>query len=187
MGAGNTVMGDEGIGPRCVESLDSWFEFPESVELVDVGTTGLQIIDLLRDFDDIIVIDAVKSTGHPAGTVLVLSPLDLAQNQVMHSAHDIRFVDVLNHAKMLDVEPNSVVIVGIQVQSIEEWVLELSKPVAQALPIACACALDQLRNLGVTPVAKAGSDIPTELLDALENYAPQPEANATDEIKADAE
>lgn len=180
-------MGDEGIGPRCVESLEGWFEFPESVELVDVGTTGLQIIDLLRDFDDVIVIDAVKSTGHPAGTVLVLSPHELAQNQVMHSAHDIRFVDVLNHAKMLDVEPDSVVIVGVQVQSIEEWVLELSDPVAQALPIACACALDQLQNLGVTPTAKADADIPAELIDALENYAPQSEEDVEADIAVDAE
>ena len=46
MGAGNTVMGDEGVGPRCVEELMAHFEFPSNVELMDAGTMGLSPVRL---------------------------------------------------------------------------------------------------------------------------------------------
>lgn len=173
MGAGNTIMGDEGIGPRCIEALHEWYVFPEHIDLLDVGTMGLQIIDVMREYDHMIVIDAAIDTGHPAGTVVLYTPEELAANQVLHTAHDMRLTDVIKHAKLLDVVPQSIVIVAVQVESISEWVLELSAPVQEALPIACACALDQLKRLGYRPTQRAGATIPYELVDALENFAPQ--------------
>jgi len=170
MGAGNTVMADEGVGPRCIEALFEWFEFPEHVALTDVGTTGLSMIDVLREYDHLIVLDAAKDTGHPAGTVILYTPEDLAQHQVLHSAHDMRFVDVLKSAKLMGIELESIVIVGIQIQDMTEWVLDLTEPVASAIPVACALALQQLQELGVTPTPKPDADIPADLWDALENF-----------------
>lgn len=176
MGAGNTIMGDEGIGPRCVEELTKHFEFPENVELMDAGTMGLSILDTLRDFDRLIVLDAAQGTGHEAGTVLLFTPEELAENQVLHSAHDMRLVDVLKAATMMDIVLKSVVIVGVQVQGISQWVLELSEPVEAAVPIACAAGLDQLAHLGVEPKLKEEAETPEAIFEALENFAPQDEA-----------
>jgi len=173
LGAGNTVMADEGIGPRCLEALHEWFDFPENVEMVDVGTMGLGILDMLRDYTDVVVLDAAKDTGHPAGTVLLYTPEDLAHRQVLHSAHDMRFVDVLKSAKLMGIELDSVVIVAIQVKDMTEWVLELSPEVESAIPIACACALQQLEVLGITPAQKTDASIDPELWDALENFGLQ--------------
>lgn len=176
MGAGNTVMGDEGIGPRCVEELVKYFEFPANVELMDAGTMGLSILDVLRGVDRLIVLDAAQGTGHEPGTVLLFTPAELAENQVMHSAHDMRLVDVLKAAALTGVAPKSSVIVGVQVQAITQWVLELSQPVEAAIPIACAAALDQLRNLGVVPKLREGIEPPAAILEALETFAPTDEA-----------
>jgi len=171
LGAGNTVMADEGIGPRCIEALAAWFDFSEGVDLVDVGTTGLAMLDLLRDYRHLIVIDAAKDTGHPAGTVVLFTPEDLAQHQVLHTAHDMRFVDVLKSAALMGIEPQTVVIVGVQVADISEWVLELSEPLSAAIPVACACALQQLEALGASYSVKQGVTLPDELTDALVNFA----------------
>lgn len=174
MGVGNPLMRDEGTGPRVIELLLSGYEFPENVEVVDAGTMGLTILDLLRGIDRLIVVDAVRDTGHPAGTVLVMSPEDLAENQVMHSLHDLRLVDVLQNAALLDRAPETVVI-AVQIEAITEWVLELSEPVEAALPIAAAAVLDQLSDLGVTPTERTDSATAAQIIAALRSYEPMPE------------
>lgn len=149
MGAGNTIMADEGVGPRALELLDSLYDFPANVELMDVGTTGLTILDYLREVDHLIVLDAAKETGHEPGTVILFTAEELAQNQVMHSAHDARLIDVLKAAKLMGIDLKSVVVVGVQVASLTQWVMELSEEVEAALPLACAACLELLKAMKI--------------------------------------
>ncbi len=173
MGVGNALMRDEGIGPRAVELLLNGYEFPDNVEVVDAGTMSYMILDLFRGIDRLILIDAVRDTEHPAGTVLILTPEELAANQVMHSLHDVRVVDVLGAAALVDRAPQTV-IVGMQIEEIAEFVLELSAPCEAALPIAVAAVIDQLRELGVDPVPAENSDVDADIIAAVRSYAPMP-------------
>jgi len=174
MGVGNPLMRDEGIGPRVVEMLLTQFEFPDNVEVVDAGTMSYMILDMLREVDRLVIVDAIKDTEHPAGTVMLLTPEELAANQVMHSMHDLRVVNVLEAAALVGTAPETVV-VGVQIDTIEEWVLDLSEPATEALPIACACVLDQLRDRGVVPTPRTGESIDARIIEALRSYAPLPE------------
>jgi hydrogenase maturation protease len=166
-------MADEGVGPTCLALLGECFDFPEQVELLDVGTTGLAMLSYLKGFDHLIILDAAQETGHPAGTVILFTPEDLVTNQVMHSAHDMRLMDVLQAAIMTGIEMKSTIVVGVQIASLQEWVLELTPAVKAAVPIACAAVLDQLRNLGIEATPKPGVTIDPVLMDALQNYAPE--------------
>ena len=173
LGAGNTVMADEGIGPVALASLHEQFDFPPEVELLDVATTGLAMLSYLKGYDHLIVLDAAQDSGHGPGTVIFYTPEDLAAQQVMHSAHDQRLTDVLRAAAFTGIELKSVVVVGVQIARLAEFVLELSEPVAAAVPIACAAALHCLRNLGYEATPKPGVETNPVLLDALTNYAPE--------------
>jgi hydrogenase maturation protease len=174
MGVGNPLMRDEGAGPRVVEVLREGFVFPDHVEVVDAGTMGFTILDLLRDVDHLIVVDAIKDTGHDAGTVMILTPDEISPNQVMHSLHDTALIDVLQAAELMSGAPETVA-VGIQIESIEEWVLELSEAVEQAIPIAAAAVIDQLNRLGVTPEPREDADVDARIIEAVRTYAPMPE------------
>ena len=173
LGAGNTIMADEGIGPVALEYLNTHFDFPSEVELLDVATTGLAMLSYLEGYDHLIIIDAAQNSGHPPGTVIFYTPDDLAMQQVMHSAHDQRLTDVLFAAKMSGTELKSVVIVGIQIKLLAEFVLELTEPVQAAIPIACAAALHCLQELGYEATPKPNTEIDSRLLDALCNYGPE--------------
>ncbi|MCL2745667.1 MAG: HyaD/HybD family hydrogenase maturation endopeptidase [Coriobacteriia bacterium] len=173
LGAGNTIMADEGIGPVALEYLYNHFDFPPQVELLDVATTGLAMLSYLEGYDHLIIIDAANDSGHPPGTVIFYTPEDLAMQQVMHSAHDQRLTDVLFAAQMTGIELKSVVIVGVQIERLAEFVLELSPSVQEAVPIACAAALHRLKELGYEATAKPETEIDLRLLDALSNYGPE--------------
>jgi len=173
MGAGNIIMADEGIGPVAVDYLHKHFDFPPNVALVDVATTGIGMLSNLEGMDHLIIIDAADNSGHPPGTIIFYTPEDLASQQVMHSAHDQRLTDVLFAASLTGIELQSVVIVGVQIARLAEFVLELSEPVRDAVPIACAAALHKLRELGYEATPKPGAEVDPLILDALENFAPE--------------
>jgi len=176
MGVGNPLMQDEGVGVRIAELLMAGFEWPDRVEVVDAGTMGYTILDLFRGVDRLLVLDAIRDTGHPAGTVLRLSPEELADNTVLHSLHDLRLIDVLQAADLMDRAPAAVCI-GVQIGSMDQWKLELTPPVEAALPIACAAALDVLAEWDVRPSPRDDTDVHARIIEALRTYAPMPEAD----------
>jgi len=176
MGVGNPLMRDDGIGPRVIEMLLTGYEFPDHVELVDAGTMSYMILDLIRDVDRLIIIDALKNTELPAGTVLRLTPEEIAENQVSHSMHDVRVVDILQAAELLGRAPETVAI-GMQIESIEEWVLELSPDVEAALPIACAAVLDELELHGVVATPSDTADVHAQIIAAMRTYDPMPDTS----------
>lgn len=173
IGIGNPLMTDEGVGVRVAELLMSNFRIPDGVEIVDAGTMGLGILNLFRDRDFILVVDAVDKTGHPPGTVVMLTPEDLAPNQVMHSLHDVRFTDVLDAAKLTGMEPEALCI-GIQVASMEQWVTELTPAVEAALPTAIDAVLDVLAERGVTLVPESSKSTDAGIIEAIRTKKDMP-------------
>lgn len=174
LGIGNPLMTDEGAGVRVAELLMGGYEFPESVEVIDAGTMGLGIMNLFRDRDLVIVVDAVDKTGHEPGTVVIMTPEQLAPAQVMHSLHDMRFSHVLEAAALTGIEPEAVC-VGIQVESMEQWVTELTPAVESALPAAVAAVLDLLQTRGVTPKPIEGGTVDAGIIEAIRTRADMPE------------
>jgi len=177
MGVGNPLMRDDGIGPRVAEMLLAGYDFPDNVEVVDAGTMSFMILDLLRDIDRLIFVDAVRETGHPAGTVMRMTPEEMAPNEVPHSMHDIALVNVLAAADLMDRAPEAIAI-GVQIDTIEEWVLELSPAVEAAVPIAAAAVLDELAALGAPGVPNDRGDVHACIIAALRSYEPMPDDSA---------
>jgi len=151
IGVGNVLMRDEGIGPQVVEELGARYDFPDNVEVMDAGTMGLGMMHLFRGLDYLLIVDAIDGTGHPPGTVVQISPDDFAPNQVLHSLHDVRLVDVLGAARLIDAEPSLTDCVGIQIEDIapEVFSVGLTPPVAAAVPRATAAALTLLEENGI--------------------------------------
>ncbi len=166
LGIGNILMLDEGVGNRIATELERNYVFPHDVRIMDAGTMGLGMMHLFRGVEFLLLADAVDGTGYPAGTVVRVSPEDFAPNQVMHSLHDVRFVDVLNAAKMIDIMPEADCI-GVQVEDMSpvELTIGLSGPVEAALPRAIAAVLYVLEERGV--VAEPAPDGDRAIQDAI--------------------
>lgn len=177
MGVGNPLMRDDGVGPRVVEMLLTGYQFPENVEIVDAGTMSFTILDLLRGIDQLIIVDAIRDTGHPPGTVMRLTAEQIAPNQVRHSMHDIALIDVLQAAELMGHAPAAAAI-GVQIDTIEDWVVELSPALESAAPIAVAAVLDELATHGATPTPNADANVHAQVLAALRSYAPMPASPA---------
>ena len=67
-GIGNVLLGDDGVGPYVVRGLAASFEFEPGVQVEDLGTPALDLIDHLTGIDALILVDSVEN-GAPAGTI----------------------------------------------------------------------------------------------------------------------
>ncbi|MGB4441550.1 MAG: hydrogenase maturation protease [Coriobacteriia bacterium] len=174
LGIGNILMMDEGIGNRIATDLQANYVFPDDMRVMDAGTMGLGMMHLFRGVEFLLVADAVDGTGHPAGTVVRVSPDDFAPNQVLHSLHDVRLVDVLNAARLIDIMPEADCI-GVQVENMSprELTIGLTETVEAAVPRALAAVLYVLEEHGVvaTPSPQADAVLVAAVAEAKADVA----------------
>ena len=145
LGIGNTLLRDEGIGVHVIRFLQNC-SIPDNVELLDGGTYGFDLLDIICDRKAVILIDAVD-VGNPPGTVVCFTSQDILPANVSPiSAHNIDFDQVMKMASLLQCAPKKVIIYGIQPASIEAGLL-LSPDIATVVPKIASLVIDQLNDL----------------------------------------
>ena len=131
IGMGNVLMQDEGIGVRAVEELEQRYRIPAGVEVVDGGTTGMELFEPMREADILLIADAVN-TGAPYGSLVRIANDEIpAFFQTKLSNHQLGVSDLLALLKLKGEMPEQVTIIGMVPHSLEN-------------------------RLGLTPEAEAG-------------------------------
>ncbi|MEN6438117.1 MAG: hydrogenase maturation protease [Syntrophobacter sp.] len=136
LGLGNLLLADEGIGVHAAQALIR-ADMPPEVTVRDTGTAILDAIPDLETADFVIVVDAVKADRTP-GSVYRIPFADMVRPEVIGSMHgfDLSRVLALTPRKTVP----EVLVVGVE-PALIDWSMELSPPVAAALPRV----IDQVR------------------------------------------
>ncbi|OQX30654.1 MAG: hydrogenase expression/formation protein [Candidatus Sedimenticola endophacoides] len=158
IGMGNVLMQDEGIGVRAVEELEARYHIPESVTVVDGGTTGMELFNPIRNCDQLVVADAVN-TGAPPGTLVRIANGEIpAFFQTKLSNHQLGLSDLLALLTLKDAVPEHVAIIGMVPHSLENK-LGLT-PAAQAgLDGMVAMLVHELCEIGAAPWSRARAGV----------------------------
>jgi len=136
------LLRDEGVGVHVVEALRN-VALGRDVELIDGGTAGADLVDLIAGRRKVVVVDAIDAGAKP-GTFFRLRPGDLLPAEgEMISLHQLGLVESLGMAAQLGCGPEEVVILGIQPRAIGPG-LELSEELAAAVPTAVRAVLAEL-------------------------------------------
>lgn len=145
-GMGNVLRGDDGFGVAVAGAAGDrdWDSEDLHVEVIEVGIGGLHLVQRLQEgYDALVIVDAVDRGAEP-GRLFVLKPSvpDLREippeerRPVVAETHQTVPARVLLMARALDALPHHVRILGCQPASAEELGMELSEPVAGAVPRA---------------------------------------------------
>lgn len=149
LGVGNVLMMDEGLGVRAVEELGKRFNFSKDVEILDGGTSGIELLSYISKKDHLLIIDAIKG-GHPPGTVLRVDGEDVpARFRTRISPHQLGISDLLAAAALTDEMPGSLVLFGIEPKRIELG-LGLSVEVKANFDKLISVVAEEIRGLGYT-------------------------------------
>ncbi len=148
LGIGNILLRDEGVGVRAVEALLARHILPEGVEVVDGGTCGIEMLDLMSQRAHLIVVDAVK-TGQPPGTLVRLAGAEVpAFFRDRISPHQLGLCDLLATQKLLGEEPGGITLLGMEPKEIDAD-LDLSPEIAARLDGLVALIVAELAALGL--------------------------------------
>ncbi len=148
-GIGNVLLGDDGVGPYLARLLAARYEFDDGVEVADLGTPALDLVDQISGKDAVILIDSIDTDAAP-GTVLLYRKADIIRHSpgVRMDTHSPALVDTLLGADFFGIAPPDVLLVGIKAQSYEAG-CSLSESVRASLDQAIAEVLGELERLGV--------------------------------------
>ncbi len=147
LGLGNPLRGDDGVGTAVISALQT-FNLPPNVDLVDGGTSGLEIVLLLKAYRRVIVVDAADVGKRPGewvcfeGETAILPHNQSGMNGTLHGAG---FAEALALAEALGMLPQELLIFGVQPQRVD-WVEGLSDGVETAVMPICHAILTQLRS-----------------------------------------
>ena len=142
IGIGNLLCRDEGIGVHVIERMKA-LELPRHVELLDVGTSTMDLISYLEGVRKLVVIDAMKAGGVP-GTVYRCRPEDLlpAEDGPI-SLHEIGLIETLDMVKKKGLEMETVIF-GVE-PKVLDWGMELSDEVKSKIPAIIEAVLKESR------------------------------------------
>jgi hydrogenase maturation protease len=147
LGIGNIILSDEGAGVRAVEALAREYELPPEVQVIDGGTSGMEMIEDLSDLDLLVVLDVVLTGAAPGTLVRIAGPQVPVFFRSKLSPHQIGLPDVLASLELLGAMPTEIIVHGVQPVSLALG-LELTPPVAAAVPLLAERAAVDLAARG---------------------------------------
>lgn len=165
MGLGNSILGDDGVGPRVVARVQEWLlsrpqREQDHVEVDSMAVGGLRLMERLVGYERVILVDAISAGPLPPGTVSCYSLEDMPDPSDGHSAsaHDVSLLTALRLGRELGVAlPRHVMVVTIAAHAIYDFTESLTAPVAEALPLAVNRVLEALAaGGGLEQVCKEG-------------------------------
>ena len=149
LGLGNVLMGDDGLGPSVVHHLETHFDFPPAVTVLDTGTPGLDLVPFLFGAESVILVDTVRAEGAP-GEIRIYRKDDILRHVPTSprvSPHDPGLKETLLSLEFGGRAPADVVLVGVIPGRVEKSI-DLSPPVRAAIPEAARAVLAELERLG---------------------------------------
>lgn len=137
IGFGNIYMGDDGVGIRVIEKIKEQGIFADydNIEVIDGGTSGVDLIFFLQNADKVIIIDAVDA-GQEIGEIVTFNIGEITNynNKIIKSfsLHDIGLKEIFELIKVLKIEKD-LKIIGINPKELD-YSEKLSSQIENKIP-----------------------------------------------------
>ncbi len=148
LGLGNILLQDEGVGVHVVKKLEKQYQFDPSVNLIDGGTSGFDLLPYFEENDKIIIVDAINFSEHPGFIGAYENDDILRRLNKKLSLHHLGLTDLLADLKLHDIEPSEIYLLGIQPSSMEMG-LELSAVISAKMDRLIELVLQKMEQWNV--------------------------------------
>lgn len=143
LGIGSPIMSDDSVGLRVAEEIRSLGL--EGVEVQDHSTSGLDVIEIVLDYQRVIVVDAIITGRFPPGTSRILTPADFSHTISSGSPHEINIFTAIELGRNVHPGrmPKEILLVAVEVADVMTVSEDMSPQVEQAIP----SIVEKVRNL----------------------------------------
>jgi len=130
---GNILLSDEGVGVHAAKCI---YErgLPPEITLVEGGTDGFKLMNVIVEAGRIIVVDCVKGGADPGSLYrFEIDDVPTALKGVKTSVHQIGILEVIHMSSLISGRTPRTTFIGCEPESLE-MSMELSETVAAKLP-----------------------------------------------------
>ena len=151
LGVGNVLLSDEGVGVHVANTLTD-MHLPQGVEVVEGGTDGFRLMNVVEGAGRLVVVDAVKGGGAPGSIYRFdINDVPTFPDAYKTSVHQIGILEVVHLSKLIGEAPETTII-GIEPKSLGIG-MELSPEVKSKLPRIIEVVLEEVKR----PAPSVGS------------------------------
>jgi hydrogenase maturation protease len=144
LGIGNSIIGDDGVAFHVIEALQE-NPPPGDVTLTANDVSGLAILDLIADYDEVIIVDAIQTVNGIPGEIYRLALDDFRVTKHTISPHDVDLPTALEIGKILKINlPSKISIIAIEIPDAYVFSTILTDAVSAAVTPAAQMARDIL-------------------------------------------
>jgi len=148
LGVGNILLADEGFGVHFVKWLNTRYRPDDRIRLVDGGTLGYALIDIICSCDHLIVIDVLKAKDTPGSVYRFNTDEMQAHMPPPTTAHEVTFFDVLFKVELMDELPETVFLCIVP-QDYGAMNLEMTEVMRDKFPVMEELLFAELSRLNV--------------------------------------
>ncbi len=131
LGMGNPILSDDGVGLEVARRLQEG-PLPDGVEVRQSEVAGLRLLELLKGYDKVVIVDALRS-GREPGEIVRYDAGEFKGGHRYGSAHSIGLHTALELGRTLGMPmPDDVTVFAVEAEDIETFGEELSAPVVAA-------------------------------------------------------
>jgi len=148
LGIGNVLLTDEGFGVHFVRWFSSRYRATDEIKIIDGGTLGYALLDIISSCRNLIVIDVLKVDDTP-GSLYRFNKKEMEIHlPPPTSAHEVTFSDVLFKVELMGESPE-VVFLCIVPQEYGNMDMEMTPLMRKKFPDMGKLLLDELSRLNV--------------------------------------
>jgi len=135
IGLGNTILSDDGVGVYLARAVKQRLGAASTVDVVESEVGGFDLMELMRDWERVLLVDAVQLAGLAPGELVRLE-LDGPRGSLrLASIHDVDLPTGLELGRRLGYAmPDEVELYGVQGVDLFTVGEELTPALAAALP-----------------------------------------------------
>jgi hydrogenase maturation protease len=143
LGVGNLLLSDEGVGVHVANELMK-MSLPPEVSVVEGGTDGFGLLNIIMEANRLIVIDAVKGGATPGSIYRFdIGEVRNCPSGFKTSVHQIGILEVLDLSELTGKTPHTTVI-GIEPKSLGMG-MDLSSEIKTKIPRIIELILEELK------------------------------------------
>ena len=134
LGVGNPILSDDGVGIHVARELKK--RRLEGITVDELAASGLELLDVVRGYDKLVIIDAIQTRGGKPGQLHILEERDFEKSIHGSSPHGINIATALALGRKLVPHdmPKEVVFFAVEAEDLINVSEKLTSKVAEAVP-----------------------------------------------------
>jgi len=132
LGVGNPILTDDGVGIKIAQKLKE--EKPD-LEVIETSEVGIALLDLVADYDKLIMIDSIKTEQGKPGELRKLEIKDLKLVMDFSSSHGIDIATAFELGRRLGYKmPKYISVYAVEIKDNSTFAEECTPEVEERIP-----------------------------------------------------